>query len=417
MEVAPNIQQPIVEQGPGDPVEPPKGYVPTNPNQRKEWNGFLDYLKSQGNINLNDPQVGSNFLNQYKQNNPNFSITPEMIPHIQYEQNQFRKGDSFGGLNEEQLKAARTGMQPNFLNETNLYKSYYPQFKVGSQDFGTDIEGYSKFKGSNNQTTNSQPITEPTRPQGALPLPDYNDPKSRLQFAQNFAKKYPVGPNRGDTPLRINEVPYGGIDTAKDSTIKAASKLGLDPALLYSSAMEEGMSGMFKDKGKEFNEDNTSGNKDYPVDGFHNYGVDNFHDVFPTLVKKGYLPKDFDYQKASHKNENGDPVNSANFKTPDAAMQAKAAYVKYEQDDIEDYIKKKDIPLSDKAKQFFTLINFNGGEGTGHRMIDYYNKRGLLKDDKFLQYKPEPGLKLGQSYDNVLPRVRMADALKKEGLF
>src|ERR1700744_557368 len=145
MEINQPIEEhPLVDDGGGGNNPPPAGYVPTNPAQRKDWNGFVDYLKSQGNINLSDPQVGANFLNQYKQNNPNFSITPEMIPAIQYENSQLRSGDFFGNLNADQLKSIRAGMSPNFLNTNDVYKSYYPQFKSGSTDFGTSIEDYAK---------------------------------------------------------------------------------------------------------------------------------------------------------------------------------------------------------------------------------------------------------------------------------
>src|SRR6185312_5334667 len=113
-----NINAEQVVDGPGDPKKPapPQGYAPLSVQQRTDWNQFLDYLKGQGNVNLNDPQVGVNFLNQYKLNNPNFSITPEQIPFIQYEQSQLRKGDAFGNLSPDQLKALRAGMSPNYLN-------------------------------------------------------------------------------------------------------------------------------------------------------------------------------------------------------------------------------------------------------------------------------------------------------------
>lgn len=415
--------------GPGDPpataTTPPNGYVPTNPQNRTDWNGFLDFLNKQKDVNTQqDPNAVNTMMGEYKKQNPNFSITPAMLPAIQYEQQQFRKGATFSGLNPDQLNMARTGMSPNFINQTDPYKSYYPQFKVGGQDFGTDVEGYAKFKAGDAQPASASPtqpvqqqaVAQPaSQPAGAIPLPNYDDPKSRIRYLQTAKQKYGnILQGRGDALIHVNETPEGGVDTAKDSATKAATKLGLDPALLYTSAMEEGMSGMFA--GKDGKVDASDSDK-YPVDGFHNYGLDNFHDQFKTLVAKGYLPKDFDYEKSVNTNENGQKVNSANFKTPDDAMQAKAAYVKMEQDDIENYAKKNNIQLSDKAKQFFTLVNFNGGEGTGHRMIDYYNKKGLLQGDKFLTVAPEEGLRLAPSWKNVTPRMKMADILKKEGLF
>lgn len=428
MEVNTDIQEPLVDDGGG--ANPPAGYTPTSPAQRKDWNGFVDYLKSQGNINLNDPQVGTNFLNQYRQNNPNFSITPEMIPEIQYENNQLRSGDSFGNLNADQLKEIRSGMSPNFINTNDVYKSYYPQFKSGSQDYGTNIEDYAKQKFGG-----SQPTSDPTAntsiappisatappdsgtpiPPGSIPRPNYDDPTSRLKYAQDWTKKYgPLMQGRGDTPLRINEVPEAGTDTSKNLATKAASKLGIDPALLYSSAMEEGMSGLFPDKNGDI--DATKDPK-YPVDGFASFGLDNFADAFKGLVKKGYLPADFqnNFKKDTRINEKKEKVASANFKDTDSALQAKAAMMKDTQDQTESFAQKNGISLSPQAKDFFTLINYNAGEANMQKMLKEYARSGYLKEDKFLQNRPSDSWKV--PYENVVRRLKMRDALKKEGLF
>ena len=411
--------------GGGNPVPAPKNYVPTSPAQRSDWNGFVDYLGKQG-VNVNDPQAAQTYLQQYKKANPNFSITPDLIPAIQYEQSQFRTGDTFGSLNADQLKAARQGMSPNFLNQTNLYQQRYPQFKSGSQDFGTDVEGYMKFKSNGGQTAgpstipvaSAAPVAKPTGGgPGTIPLPNYDDPKSRAAYLDKFAPKYGnFVHNRGDTIIHVNEVPEGGTIPIGQSAKQAASKLGLDPALLYSSAMEEGASGMFPDKPGEHVDKGEFTTDKYPVDGYANYGLDNFHDNFKEMVKRGYLPQDFDYQKSVRTNELGAKVNSAIFKTPEDAMTAKAAYMKLEQDHIDDYAKQKSIQLSDRARQFFTLVNFNGGPGAGPKMLNYYAKKGLLKDEKFVDTPPEPGLGLGEYYEHIHPRMQMADLLKKENL-
>lgn len=411
------------------PPPQPKGYTPLSVSQRADWNGFLDYASKQNGVNLSDPKQQAGLLASYKKANPNFSITPDKIPAIQYEAYQLRKGDSFGNLDAKQLGYIRQGMNPNFLNAdvSNVGKTYYPQMGT----YGTDVENY--YNGKFNPSAATAPAPSPNVPtanvkptpstpvSGAIPLPNYDDPKSRAAYLDKFAPKYgSFVHNRGDAIIHVNEVPEGGTMTAKESATQAASKLGLDPALLYSSAMEEGMSGMWADKKGQVD---TSGNEKYPVDGFHNYGLDNFHDQFKTLVQKGYLPKDFDYQKAVKTNEKGDKVNSANFKTPEDAMMAKAAYVKMEQDNVDSYAKKNNIQLSDKARQFFTLVNFNGGsgdtthKGAGAKMMDYYAKKGLLKDDKFVDTPPEPGLGLGEYYEHIHPRFQMADLLKKEGQF
>src|SRR4029079_16100061 len=84
------------------------------------------------------------------------------------------------------------------------------------------------------------------KPADRIPLPDYKNPVSRLDYAKQFSQKYgPLMHGRGDTPLRINEVPQTWQDklTSKQIAQNASKLLGLDPALLYASAMEEGMSG------------------------------------------------------------------------------------------------------------------------------------------------------------------------------
>ncbi len=421
-------EQPLTDDGGGGNSAPPKGYSPILPQQRGQWNGFVDYLKSQGNINLNDPQVPINFLNQYKQNNPDFSITPEMIPAIQYENNQLRKGTSFGNLSADQLTSVRQGLSPNFINTTDVYKSYYPQFKSGSQDFGTNIEDYAKFK-SGGQSSALPPTTATTPPAnangpvspaspGSIPRPNYDDPKSRLNYLKQMAPKYgDFVHGRGDYILNVDYTPDTDQQSLKESSVQAAKKVGLDPALLYSSSMEEGMSGLVPDKNGDITT-GTAATKDYPVDGFFNFGVDHFHDNFNEMVKKGYLPKDFDYQKARQKNpENGEVVNSANFKTATDALQAKAAYVRMEQDNLESWAKKSNIQMSPMAKQFFTLIAFNGGPGRAHILLNYYKNKGLLDGDKFLNAPPEKKADPGGAYGHVLPRIKMANLLKKEGLF
>jgi hypothetical protein len=145
--------------------------------------------------------------------------------------------------------------------------------------------------------------------------------------------------------------------------------------------------------------------------------LDNFADKFPELVKKGYLPKEFadNFKKSPEQNEKQQKVNSANFKTTDAALEAKAAMVKDAQDYTETYAKQNGIQLSDKAKQFFTLVNYNAGEGNMQKMIKEYSRSGYLKDDKFLDKRPSDSWKV--PYENVLRRLKMADALKQEGLF
>ncbi len=403
-------------------ITPPKNYKTTTPEQRQQWNDFLDYVGKQPNIDFNTPQTAANLFGAYKKVNPKFALTPDQLNSIQYEQYQLRKGDKFGNLDQNQLKYIRNGLSPDYVNKPigeingqltpESTKLYYPQTK----DFGTDIEGYYNNKTGKVGGGGANPTVP--NPPNRIPLPDYNNPKSRLSYAQNWTKKYgPLMQGRGDTPLRVNEIPEGTDDdvlTAKEMSMKAANPLKLDPALLYASAMEEGMSGLY---GSDKKLVDYSGDDKYPIDGFVNFGLDNFSDFYPELVKKGYLSEDFKdkFKKQQQTNELGQKVNSANFKTAEAALQAKAAVIRHTQDQTEDYAKKNGIQLSDKAKQFFTLINYNAGEGAMRKMLAEYNQNGYLRNDKFLEKRPSEKWK--QPYENVIRRIQMAEGLKKEGLF
>jgi hypothetical protein len=285
------------------------------------------------------------------------------------------------------------------------------------------LEGEDPKKKKDAANTVSAPISEGDKgkkPTDRIPLPDYKNPSSRLDYAKQFTSKYgALMSGRGDTPLRINEVPQTWQDklTSKQIAQNASKPLGLDPALLYSSAMEEGMSGLYPDKNGEVS---FSGDTDFPVSGYVNFGLDTFSDAFPALVKKGYLPKEFEkeFKKKVHPPLPGDnkvAVNSADFSTAEAAFKAKAAMTKSYKDEVEDFASKNKIQLSDKAKDFFTLVSFNAGSGNARKMLKEYNSLGALKGDAFLNKRPSKSW--AAPYENVIRRIQMADALKAEGYF
>ena len=192
-------------------------------------------------------------------------------------------------------------------------------FNTGDFEFKSAISHNPKLRVGNGTPTNFNTgdfefRSSITNKSNRLPLPDYNNPDSRLNYAKGFTQKYgPLMAQRGDTPLRINEIPDTGTDTSKNLALKTAKGLGLDPALLYSSAMEEGMSGLYPDKNKQVD---YSGNEKFPVNGFANFGLDTFSDAYEGLVKRGYLPADFskNFTKRVQENEKGQKVNSADFK-------------------------------------------------------------------------------------------------------
>jgi hypothetical protein len=257
-----------------------------------------------------------------------------------------------------------------------------------------------------------------------IPLPNYNDPASRNNFARQWTQTYgPSMEGRGDTPLRVNEVPSFANDTSKNLAVKYFGKQGIDPALGYASSMEEGMSGIYKGGHKGGIIDHSE-NPQYPVDGYKNFGLDTFGGDAKDLIKKGYLPSDFskNFVPVTRYNEKGDQVISANFKDANSALQAKAAMLKSTYDDIDSYAQQRKITLSPKARDFFALADYNGGPGVGHQMLNDYHNNGYLKDDKFLQQRPTSGAGLKASsyqdiYQNVSRRLLMANALHEQKLF
>jgi hypothetical protein len=414
----------IATGGPGEDkntiAPPPKNYTALSVQQRGDWNGFLDYVGKQPGANLNDPKMTANLLAQYKKQNPTSSLTSDIIPSVQYEQQQLRTGDKFGNLGPEQLKYLRQGLSPAYLNRpvTDVSKLYYPQGKKGGVDYGTDIEGYTNAlmgKPATPPATASSTTTGPQKPiPGAIPAPDYSDSSSRLNFAQQWAKKYGIEDGYGDIPLRVNEKPYTGTDTSRNMAMAAAKTTGIDPALLYSSSMVEGASGLYPDKNGKVR---YGPDPDYKVQGAA-FGLNNFASRVPEMVKKGYLPQNFDYKKRDDGSPNS--ADSADFKNFQDAMQAHAARLKLDYDEINNYAQKKGIELSPKAKDFFALANFNSG--LGKQMLDDYNKNGYLKGDAYLKERPTKGEGLKETsykgvYDHIMVRMKERDALKKEGQF
>jgi len=436
---------------PEEPKPPiaPKGYTVTTPQQRTEWNSFLDYLDKQGvagKADLDRPGAGLTYFKQYKKANPTFSLTPEQIRNIQYEQYQLRKGEQFGSLNKMQLEHIRQGLAQAYLSrpvsdvtgEINAATSrlYYPSGKA----YGTDIEHYDNaLLPPNVNAAKEAPmvtlpgtiaaskpasVAAPPAPVDGIPRPNYTDQQSRLNYAKAWSKKYgPLMQGRGDTPLRVNDVPQYATQTSKQMSESAASKLGIDPALLYSSAMEEGLSGNFADLEGNYQYERSGQSDQFPINSSADFGLDQVRSEIKRYQAKGYLPKDFQRHYVNAKHTLGElgsgnkPVtqNDVDLDSPESAMLLKAAYLKDNYDSTEKYAEQNKISLSSKAKDFFSLIAYNAGEGNMKKMMKEYADAGYLKDDRFLDRRPSVGWKI--PYENVIRRIKMAEALKKEKLF
>ena|ERR1700743_2999653 len=154
--------EPVGGGEPAKPMEAPKNFRQPTPQERKDWNDFLDYLgtnKVGGSTDLDkrDQSLGLTYLNKYRKANPKTTVTADMIPNYQYDQYLLRKGDSYPGLTPEQLKYVRNGLNPAYMARpvspvdgwlgSITSKLYYPQAHRGtntgqSYDFGVNIEDY-----------------------------------------------------------------------------------------------------------------------------------------------------------------------------------------------------------------------------------------------------------------------------------
>lgn len=272
-------------------------------------------------------------------------------------------------------------------------------------------------------------------PDDPIPQPNYGDSASRLKYSQRFVKKYgPLLEKHGDTFLNVDETPRGGSSSIKNISVSAAKAYKIDPSLLYASASEEGLSGLFKSKATgldtkgrkssdpdymDFFGGKAQGDNEYPISKA-SLGLDTLVERLPDLIKGGYLPKGFE---KNIRMKDGSLLHDAgNLKTVEAGMVAKAAMVKYHLDDVDKYAKEEGIKLSPKAREFFALVGYNGGEGTAKKMIKDYNNNGYLDDDKFMTSRPTSGKGLKEEsykdvYNHVAVRFKVRQALQNEGLF
>lgn len=270
------------------------------------------------------------------------------------------------------------------------------------------------------------------------------------------------------------ELPTGGTPTKLSA--QAAKQAGIDPAMLLASSLEEGVGLRFKGQGNDYSEAYTSANekgelKDYPVDAFRNYGLDQVGDRIDEFIKKGWVPSDIknkmktfngsneldekEYYKNAYKVIQGynfpkrnmefntkfdfkpnqstydkidnltdnfeiedipdmkQSAHTAAFKDDASAYYAKAAFLRSEQDNLINYAKQKGYKLTPEETNFFTMAAYNGGSGNGKSMLDFYGQQKQLGNNGFLKIRANKG----QIYDNVMPRYAGAKMFKGEGYF
>ncbi len=191
--------------------------------------------------------------------------------------------------------------------------------------------------------------------------------------------------------LTGKKLKYDNNRTAKDITLSAAKRAGIDPSFLYSSAFQEGMNQAIAQQDNVSEAYlNASKNdktfKNYPVDGFLNYGVDTFGNNYDKIKK--YLPADYaegkDFKFYDALNEKKEKIRTAAFKSNEAALVAKSAFLKSEMDNARNYAKKKGLTLDNDDLNYFTLASYNGGPGNMQKIMDEYasakDKKKFIKE-------------------------------------
>ncbi len=267
------------------------------------------------------------------------------------------------------------------------------------------------------------PVNTPSIPSGAITVD-----KAKLQAAakgnpylNDSNKRYYWG------ELMNRDFPNTG-GNVKNATVAAAKLNGLDPNLLYASAMDEGMAGAVdsehhNDAGEKYvdwSNKNADKAAKYPVDGFYNYGLDQFAGQAKDLEAKGYLPKGFSksaFTTYPAVNEKGEQLQAPAFDTDSNALIAKSAMMRQSQDQLASYQKQTGINLSDKQKNFFMLANYNGGEGNMQKMLQSYKDKGYLKNDDFIDNINFQPASYGDIYGHVQERLQSANFIKQNGYF
>jgi len=208
-----------------------------------------------------------------------------------------------------------------------------------------------------------------------------------------------------------------------------ANKSGVDAGLLFSSSFQEGMNKqIFK---REEVEKDLKGkgwfDEKFPISGYDFYGLDTFGDKFPDLVKKGYLPEDFGqkFNKVQIENDHmkkdpqtgkmiPDPqlVTSADFRTNEDALMAKAAMLRDIQDKVGSMAKDKGIELDQEAKNYFTLVGYNAGEANAEKML---SKFAASKDKKsFIEKGDSQWQSVHKNISPRMSRMKLATKLLSE---
>lgn len=262
-------------------------------------------------------------------------------------------------------------------------------------------------------------VTPVTSPAPATPKPKLDTAGIRKKYANN-----PYVKTRESWGADLDKQIPASDQTARQAIMQASQATGVNPALLYSSASEEGLNlamhrpGDASEAYVNWSDKNKELGDKFPVDGFYNYGLDTFGNNYQGLVKKGYLPKDFNSKFTTFdiENEKGEKYKSAAFASDADALTAKAALIRDSQDAVAAYEKKAGVKFTPAQRDFFALAGYNGGTGIIPKIAQSYSEKGYLKDDKFLDPTFKPA-SYGGVYTNVQRRLQNKAVLENEGYF
>lgn len=251
-------------------------------------------------------------------------------------------------------------------------------------------------------------MTNKTYPK--LPLPTGEPPKTVLPEGSPLPKP----PDDPEEPF-VRKM-YGSnmsYDNRPMSAIvkSVSEKTKINPSLLLSSAMQEGMNQAIThpdEVSEAYVNSKDIDHNAFPVDGFYNYGLDRFGDNYQRLKK--YLPEGFEQRFKPFKaiNEKKEPITTAAFDTNESALIAKSAMLKDAQVQIEEYAKKKGITIPEEDKDYFVLSAYNGGIGNGKSILDEYAK---AKDKR--KFIDEGQTTKKQVHSNISPRLKRMKLIQR----
>lgn len=251
------------------------------------------------------------------------------------------------------------------------------------------------------------------------------DPPTKKKIPKDYSKN-PYYKGREDWGEKLDYKFPNGKKPVRDLITSAAKQMGVDPGLLYTSSMEEGMklalqgedTGVRRTGYKELIAKNPKAAKEYPVDGGYFYGLNTFGDKYGKIIKPSSFPSGYKFQPYPQTNpETGEVFyNSAAFKSHDDAIMAKAGMMRQVEDAMQARYKKNNINLDPEAQKFFSMVGYNMGEDKTIEMIKSFEKKGYLKDNKFLDPNFKPA-SWQEPYTNVQRRYQNYKILSDEGHF